>query len=122
MVERGVDKLRVGEGRRNLLRFAAVSGMVNVLVMCCYNIPNAVIGAHSTAWPKDIQERSYFTDGMCGQGTGRACPGPAVPLVRGNHSPYLTTGGKLRVPAGTEVPTVVPFVKHGGGPFSGPVF
>ena len=122
MVERGVDKLRVSERRKNLLRFAAVTGMVNVLVMCCYNIPNGVIGAHSTAWPRDIQDRSYFTGGMCGPGTNRACPGPAVPLVRGNNSPFLTTQGKLAIPPGTKIPPAVPFVQHGGDPFSGPVF
>lgn len=96
--------------------------MVNVLVMCCYNIPNGIIGAHSTAWPRDIQDRSYFTAGMCGQGTGRACPGPAVPLARGNTSPYVTTRGTLGIPPGVKIPPLVPFVKHGGGPFSGPVF
>ena len=122
MVERGVDKIAASDRRRNWMRFLAITGMVNVLVLLCYNIPNGIIGAHSTAWPKDIQDRSYFTAGMCGQGTGRACPGPAVPLVRGNNSAYLGTNGKLVVPRDRPVPPVVPFVKHGGGPFSGPVF
>ena len=122
MVERGVDSLRISDGRRNVMRLLAITGMVNLLVLCCYNIPNAIIGAHSTAWPRDIQDRSYFTAGMCGQGTGRACPGPSVPLARGNGSSYVTTHGTLAIPRGTTIPPAVPFVMHGRGPFGGPVF
>src|SRR5262245_22956810 len=33
VLERGVDKLNVGEGRRNVLRFLAIFGITNVLVM-----------------------------------------------------------------------------------------
>jgi hypothetical protein len=42
--------------------------------------------------------------------------------VRGNNSAHVGTNGKLVVPRDRPVPPVVPFVKHGGGPFSGPVF
>jgi hypothetical protein len=110
VVERGIDGLQVGEGRKTALRFLAVFGMCNVLVLLCYNVPNAIIGAHSTAWPRDLQERSYLTDRLCGPGTDRACPGPGVPLVRGDDTPP---------PRPTHE---VPFVRSGGAPFSGPVF
>lgn len=110
LVERGADGLRIGEGRKTLLRFLAVFGMCNVLVLLCYNVPNAIIGAHSTEWPRDLQERSYLTDRLCGPGTDRACPGPTVPLVRGDDTP---------APRPTNE---VPFVRTGGAPFSGPVF
>jgi hypothetical protein len=122
MVERGVDKLEVGQGRRDLLRFGAVFGMCNVLVMVCYNVPNAVIGAHSTAWPKDIQQRSYLTDYVCGAGTDRACPGTVVPLSRGNNGAYMNRQGQLVLPGDRKPPALVPFVHSGGGPFSGPLF
>jgi len=118
MVERGIDGMHIGGARRSLLRFLAIFGMCNALVLCCYNIPNAVIGAHSTAWPADVQSRSYLTDYLCGQGTDRACPGPAVPLSRGDNSAYMTLDGKLASP---PTPKMVPFVKSGGGPFSGPL-
>ena len=68
VVERGVEKLKVGEGGRSAVRFLAIFGITNVLVLACYNIPNSIIGAHSTAWPKDLQQRSYLTDYLCGQG------------------------------------------------------
>ena len=83
MVERGIDKVNASSGRKNLLRFAAITGMINVLVLCCYNIPNAILGAHSTAWPKDIQQRSYLTDHICGAGTDRAVPGVGGPALSG---------------------------------------
>ena len=100
VVERGVDKLQISEGRRNLVRFLAIFGITNVLVLACYNIPNSIIGAHSTEWPKDLQSRSYFTDYMCGEGTDRACPGPAVPLSRGDDSAYMDRNGNLVLPRG----------------------
>jgi hypothetical protein len=121
VVERGVDRLRVSSGRQNLLRLMAVTGMCNVLVLLCYNVPNSIIGAHSTAWPKDIQSRSYLTDYICGQGTDRACPGPKVPLSRGDDSPYLSTDGMLVTPT-SGPPAIVPFGKGDGGPFTGPIF
>jgi hypothetical protein len=122
VVERGVDKLRGGSGQKDLVRFLAVFGIVNVLVLLCYNVPNSIIGAHSTSWPKDLQERSYLMDRLCGQGTDRACPGPSVPLSRGDDSAYLNLNGQLVFPDGSRAPEPVPFVKEGGGPFTGPLF
>jgi hypothetical protein len=122
MVERGVDKLRIGESGKNLLRFLAVFGMCNVLVLFCYNIPNAIIGAHSTAWPVDLQKRSYLTDHICGPGTDKPCPGPTVPLSQGDSSAYENARGTLSFPPGVTPPTRVPYEKHSGGPFTGPLF
>jgi hypothetical protein len=74
-----------------------------------------VIGLHPAAWPRDVQSRSYFTDYICGAGTDRACPGPAVPLVRNDNgnpragSAYLDPTGKLVVPPATKLPAAVPF-------------
>lgn len=122
MVERGIDKVNASSGRKNLLRFAAITGMINVLVLCCYNIPNAILGAHSTTWPKDIQQRSYLTDHICGAGTDRACPGSAVPISQGSSSGYMNAHGKLVLPPGVQPPPFVPFKRTSGGPFTGPLF
>jgi hypothetical protein len=122
VVERGIDDLTLGGTRKTLLRFGAIFGMCNVLVLLCYNVPNAIIGAHSTAWPRDLQQRSYLTDRVCGEGTDRACPGPGVPLSRGNDGAYVNRAGRLVRPAGAGAPEPVPFSRSTGGPFSGPLF
>jgi hypothetical protein len=122
VVERGIEKMQVSQRRKDLLRFGAIFGLVNVLVMVCYNVPNSIIGAHSTEWPKDIQERSYLTDYLCGEGTDRACPGPSVPLSRSNDGAYMNREGELVYPDGSAAPEPVPFVDEGGPPFSGPLF
>lgn len=100
VVERGVDTLPISQGRKTLLRFLAISGMLNVLVFCFFNLPNGLIGAHSTEWPRDVQDRSYLTDRLCGEGTDRACPGPTVPLPAGDRSAYMNRDGGLSIPAG----------------------
>jgi Spirocyclase AveC-like len=122
VVERGVEKLKVGEGGRSVVRFLAIFGITNVLVLACYNIPNSIIGAHSTSWPKDLQQRSYLTDYLCGAGTDRACPGKTVPLSRSNDGAYMGLDGQLVFPQGAEPPKPVPFTYGGGGPFNGPLF
>jgi hypothetical protein len=109
LVERGIDKLRVGSAGQTALRFLAIAGAVHLILFLGYNLPNSWIGAHSRPWPKDLVKRSYFTDYICGQGTDNACPGPGVPLTRGNGSARLGPNGQLVVPAGTQLPKLVPF-------------
>jgi hypothetical protein len=78
-------------------------------------VPNVWIALHSSVWPQDVQQRSYFTDRLCGAGTDRACPGPAVPNVRNDNgdqdagSAYITPEGRLVWPARTVLLPVVPF-------------
>ena len=123
VAERGADTLGVGAPMKNFVRLLAVCGAVNVLYLAAYNVPNAIIGANSSAWPKDFQERSYFLDGLCGAGTDRACPGPDVPIARGERSGYLKLDGtSLGRPEGYEPPEPVPVQKTSPGPFHGPIF
>ena len=46
-----------------------------------YNIPAQWFAMHADPWPEDIQKRSYFTMGICGEDTGRLCPDPALPMT-----------------------------------------
>jgi len=103
VVERGADTLNVRESGRTLLRFLAIAGFLN-LAMLIYSLLWAVIGLHSSEWPKDITDRSYLTNDLCGQGTGPttddpgyACPGPNVPVPRPGSS-YITTDGTSFTP------------------------
>jgi hypothetical protein len=111
MVERAIDDMRIGERRQTVLRFLAIFGMANALVLCCYNIPNAIIGAHPTAWPVDLQKRSYLIDHICGPGTDLPCPGPSVPLSQGSSSAYENAHGTLSFPKGVHAPVRVPYVR-----------
>jgi len=124
LVERGADRLRGGAGRKTALRALAAIGFCHLALMVLYNVPNTVLGMHSTEWPADLQKRSYFTDYLCGADTDRACPGPGVPLLRndnagrgGGGSAYLSPTGTLVVAPGTRLPAgPVPFDKGKPGP------
>ena len=59
-------------------------------------------------WPEDLLKRSYFMMGICGDGTDRLCPDPALPMYR-NGSGYINPEGKLVLPEGVELPKIVPF-------------
>jgi hypothetical protein len=103
VVERGADTLSVRESGRTFLRFLAIAGFLNV-AMVIYSLLWATIGLHSSEWPKDITDRSYLTNNLCGPGTGPnpadpgyACPGPGVPIPRPG-STYITTDGTSFTP------------------------
>jgi hypothetical protein len=68
-------------------------------------VPNALIAERGSAWPQDVQKRSYFTSGVCGPGTDVACPDPRVPFPRGESSLRVAPDGSLVVPNGTTPPT-----------------
>jgi Spirocyclase AveC-like len=122
VVERGIDRVRGSELKKLMVRVLAMTAVVQGAMFFTYNVPNMWVSLHSTTWPDDIQKRSYFTDYICGDGTDRACPGPAVPHVRndsedaGRGSAYLTGDGRLGVPPKTTLPNIVPFerAKPGG--------
>ncbi|BDE15513.1 MULTISPECIES: spirocyclase AveC family protein [Mycobacterium] len=115
LVERGAENLRLSDRSQAVVRALAVLAGVHVALFLTYNVPNYWIGTHSKEWQRDLLERSYFTDGLCGQGTDRACPGPGVPLSRndntgsGGGSGYLTPDGKAVIPPHTQLPAQFPF-------------
>jgi hypothetical protein len=108
LAERGIDAVRGGELKKTALRFAAIYGAFSLAVLALYNVPTAIFAANSTSWPADVQKRSYLMDGVCGEGTGRACPGPETPIARGDA---------------TVTPReVMPFSGSDSGPFNGGFF
>lgn len=110
--ERGIDQLRVTRRRRTLLRLLALVGIGNVLFLFCVNMPVQVIGLHAGTWPKDIQERSYLSDSICGPRTDYACPGPAIPPPRRNSS-HVTPDGRLAPPAEHVPKSGIPRIDRG---------
>jgi hypothetical protein len=111
-VERGIDNLRVGKNVKVLLRFLAIVAVAQAIYFFCYNIFGYHVGVHQNEWPKSVQERSYFLNGVCGEPSGRACYAPGIPVPR-PESAYVGTDGKLVVPpeAG-QLPASYPVV-HG---------
>lgn len=114
--ERGLDEVRAGAGAKSWMRFFALTGILNVAFLLGYSIPCILVQLHSSEWPPQIQSKSYFTNGICGEGTAYACGGMNVPIPRvGRYAELGSTGwsisvgpnGQLVVPPGTKVPTVV---------------
>ena len=106
--ERGIEEVRVGSRAKTGIRLLAMCGMFAV-PLAVYNVAWIPFALHADTWPADIQKRSYFTQGMCGGRTDRACPGEGVPVNRPG-SPYLTPDGKItNLPENWKPP--VPFAK-----------
>jgi Spirocyclase AveC-like len=99
LAERGVERLNASPRRIAVTRVLAVLFAVHAITFLLYTIPAAWWVTHPVAWPQDTMNRSYFTSGLCGDGTDRACSGPGVPFAT-NKSAYMTRDGKLGFPPG----------------------
>jgi hypothetical protein len=107
-VERGLDQVRGGFVKQQLTRFLAIFAACSAFFFLLYNVPAQWFGMHAEPWPEDLLKRSYFTMNICGDGTDRLCPDPAIPMHR-NGSGYINPEGKLVLPDGVELPKIVPF-------------
>lgn len=106
--ERGLERVKGGFAKQQLTRFLAVFAVVSLIFFFGYNLPTQWFGTHADAWPEDVQKRSYFTSGICGEGTDRLCPNPLLP-IESRDSAHIDPSGKLVMPEGTELPKVVSF-------------
>lgn len=107
IVERGLENVRGGFVKQQLTRFLAINAAVSGAFIVGYMVPAQWLGTHADPWPEDIQKRSYFMSGICGDGTDRACPHPNLPIVT-KHSGYINTEGELIMPEGFKMPRVIP--------------
>lgn len=112
VVERGLDSVPGGAVRQQFVRFLAIFGGVSACFFIFYNVPAQWIGMHADPWPEDVQRRSYFIGGICGDGTDRPCPNPVVPVPT-KRSGYIDTDGRLVLPPGATLPRTVPFEPGG---------
>lgn len=108
-VERGLENIRGGFTKTQSIRFLAIFGACSLFFFVGYNLPAQWFGMHGDPWPEDIQKRSYFTNGLCGEGTGRLCPGPVIPIDRGEGSASIRPDGTVVLPDGVELPKIVPY-------------
>jgi hypothetical protein len=124
--ERGIERVKLGRRGRTGVRFLAIFGALNVILVVCYQIPMAFSALHAGEWPVDTQKRSYFTNGLCGAGsagvsgagmdqrpgTKYACPGPQTPNAR-RGSASITPEGGVFYPPGTPLPSPVKQAERG---------
>jgi hypothetical protein len=110
IAERGIDRVGIGRKGRTCLRFLAILGVTNVIFLG-FNLGWVFVGGLNVGrWPRDVQQRSYFTNGLCGEGTSYACPGPNVPHFR-RGSLTIDPEGNVVVPPGVEPLVPVPRAK-----------
>ena len=105
-VERGLERIQGGVVRQQVTRFLAIFAACSAFFFVFYNLPAQWFAMHAERWPDDVLKRSYFLMGICGDGTDRPCPDPALPMPR-KGSGYINTDGKLVLPPGVDVPKTV---------------
>ena len=117
-VERGISKLNVGVKRKGLLRLLALIAATQLIYLVVYQIPvGGYVAANPGVWPKDVQDRSYLNDHLCGTGTNRLCPGPGIPLT---NNAWVNTKGQLQGTAAKFQFQVTPVLHTAGpGPYTG---
>ena len=96
VVERTIDEVKATPRQKAALRFLALVGVTQIIFLS-YNVSFAWFGLHGDSWPEDIQQRSYFTNGLVGPGTDYAPPGPGTPTPRRSSS-HVAPDGRVVVP------------------------
>ena len=86
IVERGLDKIRVGAKSKQLIKFFAIFGAVHLAFLVLYMVPQQWFAVHSGPFPSGY--KSYMINDMCASGSdGRTCPAPGVPMPRAPWRP-----------------------------------
>jgi hypothetical protein len=92
IVERGIDRLRVGPRQKQWVKFLAIFGAVHLAFVVLYMVPQQWFATHADSYPKGY--KSYMINGMCEYPsstaavkqsraiTGVPCAGPGVPIPR----------------------------------------
>ncbi len=107
--ERGLEKVEGGRAKKEGIRFLAIFATISIFFFVFYNLPAQWLAMHADEWPEDIQKRSYFTMNVCGEGTGRLCPHPNLPIDQGTRSARIAPDGTVVWPEGVEIPKIIPF-------------
>jgi hypothetical protein len=77
LAERGAQRLPGSPRMKKLVSFAAVVGFCVTGTFFAYFVPYQVFSLKADTFPN---VPSYLINGICGEGTRYACPGPKVPI------------------------------------------
>jgi len=103
-VERGIDQVKAPTGAKTFMRFLAILGAGSTIYLVTYDIPYQWFNLQAGTWPRNVQQRSYFTDGICGPQSGEACPSPYMPLSRKGDVVHFDQFGHVVVPSNIAAP------------------
>ena len=111
IAERGLEKV-ASPVKQGVLRMFAMIAMIQLIFFFPYNVSMYMLGQWSSDWPKEIQERSYLTNGICGAGTPRACRTSETPVdVPSATGISVSPDGQLVIPPGAKKPQgAIPFI------------
>jgi hypothetical protein len=73
LAERGVDRIKATPRQKTGLRFVALVGLLNVMYLGLYTLPNQFFNIKADPYPEDLLKRSYLVTKLCGPGTPYAC-------------------------------------------------
>jgi len=100
IADRGIDTVRATTKQKTFLRILALAGLFNLTYLVTFTLPFGVVqGLYGAPWPDDITSRSYFMNGLCGPGTGYACPSDVIPIPH-RSSAHVDVDGRLIFPEG----------------------
>lgn len=77
LAERGAQRLPGGLKAKKSVSFLAVTGFCVTATFLAYFVPYQVFSLKADTFPN---VPSYLLNGICGEGTQYACPGPQVPI------------------------------------------
>ena len=78
--ETGIDRVKVSPRGRGAITTFAVIGACTA-AMGFYGVVSAIVSLYDDEPPATTTIPSYMLNGLCGEGTGIACPGPRVPVL-----------------------------------------
>jgi hypothetical protein len=105
--ERGVHEVHTSDKKKLGLRYLAIVGVTNVIFLG-FNIAWQPFALHAGPWPKDILNKSYMLDQLCGPGTGYACGGQEIPLPVGKSGHVDPSGRYIPAHSNTRSGTRAP--------------